>query len=437
MKIIFNKDFTDKNGQFFKKGLTISVAEESAKYLIDNGYAEEFKAQQNDQIVAIQEGKGLDEDKVKEIVQEVMDNSAKEAELRNLAKFDSEKDKQKAIYPDMGQFAKDVAGYANGQMPETLKSWMEHCKASGMNSVIDDEGGFLVPTEFRNQLMAKTLDQANIASKAMSIPVNGNSIDIPVIKETSRTSSVFGGVIVYRPAEGDTITSSKPQFGLVNLKLKKLAAMVYSSSEMLEDSPMSVARLIDTLVPQALGFQIDDDILNGSGVNMSLGLYNAPALVSVSKESAQLADTIVLDNVIKMRSRMHSYARSSAEWFAHPDTEPFLMKLAYDIGSGGELARLYNLEAGTLAGRPITFTEHCKALGDKGDIYFANMQAYLLAQKATGMRADVSMHVKFSTDEQAFRFIMRYDGQPWEQSSLTLKRGSKARSSFITLAERS
>jgi hypothetical protein len=59
----------------------------------------------------------------------------------------------------------------------------------------------------------------------------------------------------------------------------------------------------------------------------------------------------------------------------------------------------------------------------------------LLIEK-DGLQTDQSMHVRFLYNEQAFRFIMRINGQPIWQSALTPYKGANTLSPYVTLAAR-
>ncbi len=50
---------------------------------------------------------------------------------------------------------------------------------------------------------------------------------------------------------------------------------------------------------------------------------------------------------------------------------------------------------------------------------------------------DTSIHVAFLTGEQAFRWQLRHDGQPFWKKPLTPKNGSSTLSPFVALATRS
>ena len=162
---------------------------------------------------------------------------------------------------------------------------------------------------------------------------------------------------------------------------------------------------------------------------------NTPALISVAKEAAQPADTIVTENIDNMAARCWRY--SSAVWLANHDTRPQLRGLVRVIGTAGSVISYFqNNPQGveTLDGRPIFFTEFAQTLGDLGDIVLGNWSEYLEGTYQTP-RQDESIHVRFVALERAFRFYRRNDGQWWWRSALTPKRGATL-SPAVTLAER-
>ena len=79
--------------------------------------------------------------------------------------------------------------------------------------------------------------------------------------------------------------------------------------------------------------------------------------------------------------------------------------------------------------------EQCSALGDVGDIILADLSQYLTIEKG-GLQSASSIHVQFVTDETAYRFVVRNNGQPIWNSALTPYKGANDLSPFVTLAER-
>ncbi len=91
---------------------------------------------------------------------------------------------------------------------------------------------------------------------------------------------------------------------------------------------------------------------------------------------------------------------------------------------------------GTLYGRPVITSEHCRTLGTVGDIALCAWSEYLAIEKG-GVQTASSIHVRFIYDESVFRFVYRVDGQPAWNSALTPYQGTNTQGPFVVLATRS
>jgi len=318
--------------------------------------------------------------------------------------------------------------------------------AGHMEEGDDAQGGYLVPEEFKAELLRLQLERGVFAPRARVIPMGSNILRIPAINETTHVGSVYGGIIVKWPGEAGEKVATKPALGRVTLSLKKCAAMMYASDELMEDSAISLNALIPDLFGGALAFEQDNMIVSGVGGARPLGILVSPCLVTVPAEALQPADTIWSENILNMWARMHPMSHGNAVWFANSETFPQLATMTINVGTGGSPVWLpangvAGSPNGTIMGRPLIFTEHCSALGDLGDIILADMSQYLLGQKAGGgVKFDTSSHLRFDYDETAFRFVQRYDGQPWWLSALAPKHGAggglDTLSPFVVLAAR-
>jgi HK97 family phage major capsid protein len=86
-------------------------------------------------------------------------------------------------------------------------------------------------------------------------------------------------------------------------------------------------------------------------------------------------------------------------------------------------------------GRPAIEVEYAEAVGTVGDIACVDLSRYRLLRKG-GVEQASSMHVYFSTGEQAFRAFYRVDGQAVPRAALTPFKGSATLSPFVVLATR-
>ncbi len=312
----------------------------------------------------------------------------------------------------------------------------------GMSEGVPSEGGFLVGTDFVQQLLTRTYETSILASRAWRVPISerANGLTLKAIDETSRaTGSRFGAIEAFWAGEGKVKTQSGLKFREMELKLKKLIGLCYSSDELLEDAP-ALGAIITRAFSEEFAFMVDDAIYRGLGVGSPLGVLNAPVLVTVAAEAGQAAATILFENIVNMWSRMYGRSRPVAAWFINQDIEPQLFSMSLAVGVGGvpvylPANSLAGSPYGTLMGRPVIPLEQADTLGQVGDIMLADFSQYLLIDKGA-LKSATSIHVKFLYDETAFRFVYRVDGQPLWNAPLTPFRGTNTQSPFVALAAR-
>lgn len=308
------------------------------------------------------------------------------------------------------------------------------------SSVVPADGGFLVPETLRSQLLQIALEMAVVRSRATVVPMESARVPFPMIDSTTNVGSVYGGMVAYWGEESAALTDASPKFGRAVLDAKKLTGLSVVPNELLQDSLISFAALVETLWPQALAFFEDNAFMSGTGVGEPLGFLGAgnSAGVAVTKETGQTADTIVVENVIKMYSRMLPSSLSRGVWICSPEAIPELFTMALSVGTGGGPVMLTNVAGPapmTIFGRPLIVSEKAGRLGDRSDLSFVDLSYYLVGDRQT-MTASSSTDWKFGNDQTAFRIIQRVDGQPWLQSAITPANGGPTLSPFVEIADR-
>ncbi|ANS03534.1 HK97 family major capsid protein [uncultured Mediterranean phage uvDeep-CGR2-KM21-C338] len=335
-----------------------------------------------------------------------------------------------------GEFFQKVFEAGNGF---GIDSRLMHTRNLGEN--FGDTGGFLVPEEFRPDLMQIPLEQSVIRPRAFTMPMGSNVLRIPSIKDTSHASNLFGGVSASWGSEGEDISSStnQPAFGQVVLDAKKLTGYTVISNELVQDSAIAIETLLSRLFGQAISYFEDVAFISGTGAGQPQGVLNSECLISVAKETGQAATTIVKENLDKMYSRMLPSSLGNSVWLAHNDTFPQLASLSQAVGTGGGPVWVSNVAGGppnSIYGRPIIFTEKCKTLGTVGDLMLVDLSYYLIGDRQA-LTTSASPHVRFTTQETVFLFSERLDGRMWLDSALTPRNGSNTVSPAVALATRS
>ena len=306
-------------------------------------------------------------------------------------------------------------------------------EAAGIN---DPYGGFLIPTTFSPQLLKVDPEADPMGGKTTNVPMATPHIKMPARVDKNHTTSVSGGLTVTRRPETVAGTPTRMELEQVDLRAQSLFGLSYASEELLMDSPISFAALLAAGFSDQFTYHIIGERISGTGVGEYEGVLNSPALVTVSAESGQAADTITFENVVKMRSRCWGYDK--AIWIANHDCYPQLAGLKLDIGTGGSAMYTPSLREDRpdlLNGRPIIYSEYASTLGNVGDLILGNWSEYLEGIYQP-MQNEESIHVRFVNHERTFKFWTRNDGRCWWRSALTPKNSTQTLSPFVVLAAR-
>lgn len=299
----------------------------------------------------------------------------------------------------------------------------------------DPYGGFLVPQAFSPNLLSTIAEADPIGGRVTQIPMTAPSVKIPARVDKTHTSSVSGGFRVYRRAETEDVAASRQSFEMVTLNATPLMGISYATEELLTDSPISFAALIEQGFRTEFASKLINERINGTGVGQMTGVINSACILSVAKEVGQAADTIVYQNIVKMRSRCWNY--SNAVWMYNADCLPTLATMFMPIGTSGVPMWISSAREGEpdmLWGRPAFPTEYLPTVGDTGDILLGDWSQFLEGTYQQVVGAE-SIHVRFLYNERTFRFTMRNDGAPWWSGVLTPKNGSTL-SPFVKLDAR-
>jgi HK97 family phage major capsid protein len=313
---------------------------------------------------------------------------------------------------------------------------------NAMSSTDPSSGGFLVPEEYRTEMLQLALSESIVRPRATVIPMSTLRVAIPTVDSTSNVSSVYGGIVGYWTEEGAALVQSQPRFGRVALEAKKLTAYTEIPNELIQDSNPSAEAFVRQAFPKAIAWFEDIAFLTGTGVGEPLGVFNTlnSAIVAQAKESGQAASTILWENIVGMYARMLPSSLNSAVWVVSPDTLPQLMTTALSVGTGGAPIGMANFDGTSgptlsLLGRPVIVSEKVAGLTSQGDVSFVDFAQYLIGDRMS-MSAELSTDYKFANDVTAFRFIERVDGRPWLQSAITPKNNTATLSPYVQLGAR-
>lgn len=306
------------------------------------------------------------------------------------------------------------------------------------------QGGFLVPEETVARVLDTPLHGGSIVlSRATIEPMlyrTKHVAGFDALSQSSPGTGIYGFSTEWLPENGQG-TLATPQTREIQLTARVLAAYFQASNELAEDASDFDA-LITGRGAVALSEALDFAFLRGSGAGQPLGILTSPALLTQAKESGQVADTIVYENVVGMWAKSSNPAGSV--WICNPSCVPQLLKVVVVVKNvagtenvgGGHVPLVTVMADGSMAmmGRPLLPSSKLPVLGEANDLIFCDLSAYVV-----GLRKDMTLarseHVGFQSNRMTWRLLMRVDGQPLVGKAYT-GGDSQSYSPYVGLAER-
>jgi HK97 family phage major capsid protein len=307
---------------------------------------------------------------------------------------------------------------------------------------VPGDGGFLVPEEFRSELMQVAIEDSVTRSRATVIPMSSQRLSIPTIDDQSHVSSIYGGVVSYWTEEQAALVESQASFAKTTLDAKKLTTYALVPNELLADAP-AFSGFFDAAFPTSMSWFEDLSFIASTGVGEPRGWLNADCTVKVNFEAGQGGTkTLLWENLLEMYARLLPSSLKNAAWVANKDTFRQLMTMGLSIGTGGSAVLIGGLQQSgssappmSILGLPLILTEKVPSLGTTGDIALVDLSYYLIGDRQQIQTAS-SPHYKFANDQTAFRIISRVDGRPWLNASIAPHSGSGLNlSPFIQLQD--
>ena len=252
---------------------------------------------------------------------------------------------------------------------------------------------------------------------------------------TNALGEMYGGFSAEWINEGGEFTEQTPVTTQITLTRKKLGLFTVASRELTSDSDYE-RHLIPALQDAIANFR-DEVFFTGNGAGKPLGILNDPAIITVSKETGQPADTIVAPNLDKMYARIHPRLIRKCKWYVNPTCIPQLLSLVRDTGVAGSPIPVLNESSGSFSmyGLPVMLTSKLPVLGDAGDIILADVSQYAVGM-GRGLVIDRSEHYLFNKDQVAWRAVWRGDGQGRWRTAFQPRNSAPTLSWCVKLAER-
>jgi HK97 family phage major capsid protein len=195
----------------------------------------------------------------------------------------------------------------------------DHGIVKALNEGVNEQGGALVPMEFDKMIVRLVERFGTFRKYARQRLMTGD-----VRTMARRTSGLTANWVV----EGATITTSEPTYDNLSMVAKKLATLTTVTSEINEDTAISIADEVAAEVAQAYAEAEDQAGFNGDGSPSFGGIIGITTkLKALSATIADIAGLkvaagntfaeFVLQDFLDTMGLLPSYADQFAGWFCH------------------------------------------------------------------------------------------------------------------------
>jgi HK97 family phage major capsid protein len=313
--------------------------------------------------------------------------------LGNMANFDK-----------FAEFLIDVKNALLGDLhsAQKLQKFVEEEKTA-MAEGTDAVGGYLVPVEYEFDLVKLARDASFALQKCTVIPMSSSSLKLP--SELTLPSVTW-------PGEAGQGSATNPTFGQVTLTAKKVMALTdYLSRELLSDSGVDIVSLLTEQIMYAIGLELDNQVLNGTGNPVS-GVLTAAAGYSVVMATGSTSFSAVSANTVRDMIRKLSAADAAeAEFIYSKDIQYYIDTLKdtngrylYREPSGDRPAALWNRGIFESAKAPA---ESASAASTAFAV-LGVWKKFYLGQRSGEMALSLDPYTKFDYDQVRFRLTQRW-----------------------------
>ncbi|KAA8387762.1 phage major capsid protein [Acetobacter sp. DmW_136] len=245
--------------------------------------------------------------------------------------------------------------------------------ADNMEQSVDVQGGFLVNTDYSNDLIAALRPQVAVRKMgAVSVPMpNGN---LTFRKQTGTSNAQWLG-------ERAAVPTSAPEIGEVAMKAKKLGALVPITNDLLRYNSIQTDNMVNSDVTLSVAIAEDQQFIRGAGSDFApAGLRYLANASNVIAANATVNVQNVRNDLGKLRLALtkNNVPMQSPGYIINPTLVEFLSQLQTSTGA----LAFPEIADGRIGAYPYTSTtsvpDNLGTGGNQSELYFADFGQILI-----------------------------------------------------------
>jgi len=265
----------------------------------------------------------------------------------------------------------------------------------------DTAGGYMVPDEFRRQLIEGLTQEAVMRKLASVFTSTSGVMTLPVL--TTNAAAVW-------TAENVAYGTTEPVFSAVTLSAYKETMLTTVSEELLQDSAFDVQGILQRQYIQGLGVLEETAFTVGDGSGKPTGIVGGSSVGA----TATATNAITADELMDLYYSLGRAYRARASWIMADGTIKAIRKLKTGVSSDNTYLWSPGLSAGepdTLMGRPVyAGTDMPAATTGLKPVLFGDIGYYYIADRqAIGLQRLNELYA--ANGQVGFRIFRRTDGK--------------------------
>jgi len=268
----------------------------------------------------------------------------------------------------------------------------DHTTLKALTEGTSSAGGYLIPEELHSEIVRDIADKGFLQNEVTNIAMKTNVMTIPTLSS---------GPQITWTEEATEKSTTTATFSTATLTAKKMAAILYSSDELIEDSSnIDIVKLIIQLFAEKIGQEVDRIIVRGNGTTEPSGFT-----IHGSVGSRTCVGNLDFDNLINLEYDLPAKYNKNAKFYAHRNNIREMRKIK-------DTTDRYQWQDPVAQSQPATF--HGFPVVEQNDlaeseIYFGDLKKAVWMGTKGGIKVKVSQDTTnaFTKDLTAIRVVMR------------------------------
>ena len=280
---------------------------------------------------------------------------------------------------------------------------------------VGTEGGFLVPSEFRDKIVDRMVAFGGVAGEVETITTStGSPLEFPTLDDTASEGEIIAEGAQYTGGE-DLVFGTKSLGAYKYTSSGASSAPLRVSVELLQDSAFDVAALVARKMGERIARAQAAHWINGTGAGEPQGLLGSTI---TADETVDVADVIDYDDLLDLETLLDPAYETNAKWIMSKATwsvvraivdgnsRPLVMEQAVS-GIGAK-------PSPSLLGYPVVLDQEAldfgSATGPSSNIALGDFREAYVIRRVTNLTVVVNPYTRANFGQVEYTAWERADG---------------------------